>query len=334
MADPRRSSEAVRSSGGCHLRRPKRAASTGPPHLHLAPCFPAKPVAPSGVIVSLAVSAARRAFPSHSGLATSTSHATAISGWQERRRSTDLRARTIHHPQPQSHACPGDALRIVLPPTSFFPRHKPRLDSHPVASGPPRSQHLNAADMAFSLLLLPLLPLLALTPTAAAQGLLSTPGLPACATSCPILIQATQACGGTATTSQQIWSCFCQSGYLTTLHTSPNGICDGVCTAASEDQQLMQWYVGNCGSDFGASEHADTSGGAGQTGGTTVLVVTSTQAAGSTVVVPTQSATAGVSSSSNSGQSGFGGQNAETGSWWSGHWVRPRRFACSAPREY
>ncbi|KAK3109667.1 hypothetical protein LTR53_016827 [Teratosphaeriaceae sp. CCFEE 6253] len=118
----------------------------------------------------------------------------------------------------------------------------------------------------------PLLLLLAAT-TATAQLLTNgNSQLPSCATGCALLQQAAQACGGTTTASQTIWSCFCQSGYLVSLYSSPSGICDASCTAASDNQRVMTWFTTNCGTDHGASEHAD----AGSGGGTTVVVITST----------------------------------------------------------
>ncbi|KAK4553252.1 hypothetical protein LTR86_009552 [Recurvomyces mirabilis] len=137
--------------------------------------------------------------------------------------------------------------------------------------------------------------------------------LPSCASTCPLLSQAAAACGGTTSATQQIWSCFCQSGYLRTLYTSPAGICDAVCTNPSDNQQVMTWYTTNCGGDLGQSEHANAGG------ATTVIITsTSTSPAASTVASSTNTAGAAAGSSSSSGNS-----SGQKGSWWSSHykWV-------------
>ncbi|KAI7479429.1 hypothetical protein KC357_g4228 [Hortaea werneckii] len=149
-----------------------------------------------------------------------------------------------------------------------------------------------------------------------------TSQFPACAASCPLLVQAAQACGGTQTASQQIWSCFCQSGYLTSLKSSPNGICDGVCGAGtSENQQVMTWYNSNCGSDFGASEHPDTNSG----GATTTSAGAAGTSSSTLATVGTSGVAALPTTSASSGQvSGDDGdETSYEGSWWDAHykWV-------------
>ncbi|KAK3109564.1 hypothetical protein LTR53_017052 [Teratosphaeriaceae sp. CCFEE 6253] len=154
--------------------------------------------------------------------------------------------------------------------------------------------------------------LLLLAATATAQLLTNgNSQLPSCATGCALLQQAAQACGGTTTASQTIWSCFCQSGYLVSLYSSPAGICDASCTAASDNQQVMTWFTTNCGTDHGASEHA----GAGSGGGTTVVVITSTS-------TPASAAT-GAALPSTTASGGTVEPNTHTSSgstWWNGHW--------------
>lgn len=147
-----------------------------------------------------------------------------------------------------------------------------------------------------------------------------TSQLPACAASCPLLVQAAEACGGTQTASQQIWSCFCQSGYLTSLKSSPNGICDGVCGAGTSDnQQVMTWYNSNCGSDFGASEHPDTKAG----GATTTNLGAAGTSSTTLVTVGTSGVAALPTTSASSGQvSGDDGdETSYEGSWWDAHYV-------------
>ncbi|KAF2206542.1 hypothetical protein CERZMDRAFT_52884 [Cercospora zeae-maydis SCOH1-5] len=102
---------------------------------------------------------------------------------------------------------------------------------------------------------------LALLATAAVaqQGVLTNgnSNLPTCGQSCPLLVQAAQACSGTDVATQGTWVCFCQSAYLVNLRSSATGICDSTCTSPTDLQQVSTWYRTNCGSDNGASEHAD-----------------------------------------------------------------------------
>jgi hypothetical protein len=140
-------------------------------------------------------------------------------------------------------------------------------------------------------------------------------GLPACAQSCTILNQAATACGGLASANQVIWSCFCQSAYLTTLHSSPSGICDAFCTDASQNQQIMTWYQGNCGSDNGASEHADD-----RSGAQTTVTLTSTSSSATAAVGTT--ATKGAAAIASSTTQSSNGKLSDGSSWWDNHWVR------------
>lgn len=139
--------------------------------------------------------------------------------------------------------------------------------------------------------------------------------LPACAQQCPLLQQAAAACGGTTSSSQTIWSCFCQSGYLTSLKSSPAGICDSVCTNAADNQQVMTWYNSECGNDYGASEHANAAA-----GGATTVIITSTS---TSAPVAGQTANTVGAAAAATGSSVVSG-NANTpqgGSWWSTHYV-------------
>ncbi|KAI6914712.1 hypothetical protein KC318_g4355 [Hortaea werneckii] len=202
------------------------------------------------------------------------------------------------------------------------PNSPPRVSTGPAdaSTAPRRPAYMMKLSTASSTLLTALLFLI--TSTTAQLLVDGTSQLPACAASCPLLVQAAQACGGTQTASQQIWSCFCQSGYLTSLKSSPNGICDGVCGAGTSDnQQVMTWYNSNCGSDFGASEHPDTNAGgatttsagvAGTTSSTLATVGTSGVAA-----LPTTSASSGQVSGDD------GDETSYEGSWWDAHykWV-------------
>lgn len=159
--------------------------------------------------------------------------------------------------------------------------------------------------------------LLALLSTSLASAQLLAQGLPTCAQSCTTLNQAAQACNGVASANQNTWACFCQSGYLKSLYSSPSGICDAFCTDPSQNQQVMTWYQTNCGSDNGASEHADNG-----SGGQTTVVITSTSTSANPAAPTT--ATRGAASTASSGSNAQTGnrKQSEEGSWWDNHWVR------------
>lgn len=165
-----------------------------------------------------------------------------------------------------------------------------------------------------------LLPLLLASTTA--QVLTSGNGqLPTCAQTCSNLVRAAQACGGNAGTSTTIWSCFCQSAYITPFENNPAGVCTDTCTSASDNQNVMQWYKTNCGSDYGASEHG--------AGGTTTVVSTSTSAtaAGGQQTASSASAASATSTSGADVQGQGAAQTQQEGSWWSTHYVRSPSFS-------
>ena len=162
--------------------------------------------------------------------------------------------------------------------------------------------------------------LLALLCTSFAYAQLLTNGnsqFPQCASTCTLLNQAAQACGGTASANQAIWACFCQSAYLTSLKSSPTGICDAFCTNPTDNQQVMTWFNSNCGQDNGASEHPDS----GTNAGATTVVITSTSSA---VVGPSSAnvASNAPSATSASGTVASDADAQQNGSWFSNHWVR------------
>jgi len=75
--------------------------------------------------------------------------------------------------------------------------------------------------------------------------------LPSCAQQCQLLQQAQTACIPPAApvTQQSIYeSCFCQSGYLTTLVSNPAAVCGSVCQG-SDLTQVATWYKDNCVDD-------------------------------------------------------------------------------------
>ncbi|USW58126.1 hypothetical protein Slin15195_G114450 [Septoria linicola] len=163
---------------------------------------------------------------------------------------------------------------------------------------------------------------------AAQQGVLTNGNseLPACGTSCPLLIQAANACSATDVASQGAWVCFCQSAYLTQLRTSATGICDSTCTNPTDLQQVSTWYNTNCGSDNGASAHAGD--GSGTTGSAATGDQTTTDANGGSTDSNSQN-TGSSGSSSSSGSSGTIGGNTLNGvgvavdspqTWWENHY--------------
>ncbi|KAK5114021.1 hypothetical protein LTR85_010327 [Meristemomyces frigidus] len=137
--------------------------------------------------------------------------------------------------------------------------------------------------------------------------------LPSCATGCQNLINAAQACGGTTTANQQIWSCFCQSAYLKTLYTSATGTCDSACTNPADNQQVMTWYTSNCGTDDGASEHIDV----------TTVIITTTSASAAATVAASGSAASLPTTTASGGTVDPDSNTSDGKSWWNAHykWV-------------
>ncbi|EME38192.1 hypothetical protein DOTSEDRAFT_92651 [Dothistroma septosporum NZE10] len=150
---------------------------------------------------------------------------------------------------------------------------------------------------------------------AAQQGVISNGNsqLPACAQSCPLLVQAAQACSATNTATQSNWVCFCQSAYLNTLRSSAVGICDSVCTNPTDNAQVSTWYNSNCGSDNGASEHA-SDGNAGGAASSTVAGTTAATASG------TSRASATRTPKSSSAANTSGSATKHVGTWWEEHY--------------
>lgn len=116
--------------------------------------------------------------------------------------------------------------------------------------------------------------------------------LPACAQSCPTLLQAQQACvpppnGAAAVSNSDTYnSCFCHSNYLVSL----NGqAASGVCPACSagDTGTLQSWYQGFCkpggaasGATGGANGQATTSTSSTSTPAKTAAAATGTGAKG------------------------------------------------------
>ncbi|KAK2754242.1 hypothetical protein FQN54_007121 [Arachnomyces sp. PD_36] len=96
-----------------------------------------------------------------------------------------------------------------------------------------------------------------------------TDDFPACAAKCPILKEAESSCLASPSSDRATHvSCLCQSALLTTLHSSPNGVCDASCPSPDDLQTLQSWYADFCTS--GGEEPGDpTTGGQGSspTGG-------------------------------------------------------------------
>lgn len=158
--------------------------------------------------------------------------------------------------------------------------------------------------------------LLALLSASLASAQLLAQGLPACAQTCTLLNQAATACSGLQSANQGTWACFCQSAYLKTLYSSPSGICDAFCTDPAQNQQVMTWYQSNCGTDNGASEHADNG-----SGGQTTVVITSTSTSANPAAPTTATRGAAATASSGSSAQNANRKQSEGGSWWDNHWV-------------
>ncbi|KAI9668301.1 MAG: hypothetical protein M1821_001121 [Bathelium mastoideum] len=106
-------------------------------------------------------------------------------------------------------------------------------------------------------LLISALTILTLLPTTSAQQLLQYGAneLPTCAQGCTLLNQAQSACvppAAPVTNQATYQSCFCQSAYLRTLYTTPNGVCDAYC-GQSDLVKIQQWYDGLCKSGAAAT---------------------------------------------------------------------------------
>ncbi|KAF2159926.1 hypothetical protein M409DRAFT_29535 [Zasmidium cellare ATCC 36951] len=144
--------------------------------------------------------------------------------------------------------------------------------------------------------------------------------LPQCAQGCQALQQAASGCpGGTGSANQATWVCFCQSAFLTSLKTSSaSTLCNTACTNPTDAQQIGTWYTTNCGSDFGASEHAGGTTGDAATTSAAAGPSSSSTAAGQATATP--SSVAG-GSDADSGNSNFSaGKTQSSGDWWSTHY--------------
>lgn len=150
-----------------------------------------------------------------------------------------------------------------------------------------------------------------LAAVASAQQLLvySDTALPSCAQQCTVLQNAQTGCippAAPVTDALIYESCFCQSGYLTTLKSAGSTICSDVCEA-SDVAKIASWYQSNC-ADNGAAAAARVSAG---------TATDSTTATGvSTVASTLSTSTSGSSSSSSSSQGSSSSQNADSHHDW------------------
>lgn len=72
---------------------------------------------------------------------------------------------------------------------------------------------------------------------------------PACAVDCPILNEAQSSCQASPDNDRAtLVSCFCQSSLLTTLSSTPQGVCDASCSSVDDLKQLQSWYSSFCAS--------------------------------------------------------------------------------------
>lgn len=143
-------------------------------------------------------------------------------------------------------------------------------------ANPPWAPTANAVSPLLSLLLTISISILVLLPTALAQGESLLPSsasdsFPACALNCGLLRQAQDSCVPPAApkSDPSIYvTCFCQSDLITSLHNSPNGICDDSCNNPSDLALLQKWFNDFC-----------SSGGSVQTSTTTTATSPSTASA-------------------------------------------------------
>jgi len=155
-----------------------------------------------------------------------------------------------------------------------------------------------------------LLTSLIVTGTSAQQLLIfGDNALPSCAQQCTSLSQAQAACVPPANpvTNQATYeSCFCQSGYLTALKTSPESVCGNVCGTTDELSQIATWYTNNC-ADGGAAAAAAVSQSASTTSPTSTSTVSSSAAGNSAATSSTDTTSTRTS-------------NSQKEEWWANHW--------------
>ena len=92
--------------------------------------------------------------------------------------------------------------------------------------------------------------------TSAQQPTLLPATLPACAQTCPVVIQAQTGCvppAAPVTDAATYQSCFCQSGYLAPLRASSANICAPQC-ADGDFATISTWYKGFCAPGAAAAQ--------------------------------------------------------------------------------
>lgn len=140
-------------------------------------------------------------------------------------------------------------------------------------------------------------------PWAAAQQLLTygSGALPTCAEQCTILDTAQTGCVPPAApvTDQATYiSCFCQSGYISSLSTDASQYCGSVCSG--DDLTAIQtWYSSFCASDDSAAASQPTTTTAADAATTTTPTTQDTMAA-TTTAASAASSSAGSTSANSS----------------------------------
>ncbi|CAD0091252.1 unnamed protein product [Aureobasidium vineae] len=134
-----------------------------------------------------------------------------------------------------------------------------------------------------------------------AQQLLvySDTALPSCAQQCTVLQNAQTGCippAAPVTDAVIYESCFCQSGYLTTLKAAGSTICSDVCEAA-DVAKIASWYQSNC-ADNGVAAAARVSAGT-TTDSTSTTPVSTVASSASTSTAASSSSSQGTSPSKN-----------------------------------
>ena len=139
---------------------------------------------------------------------------------------------------------------------------------------------------------------LLLAPSFAQQVTLIPSTLPACATTCPSLINAQTLCvpPSAPVSSEAIYtSCFCQSNYLTPLKSSSANICAPQCSDG-DFAAIDSWFNGFCGVNAAAGPPATTP--------TTLITTTTPVVAPSKIATATAAGNVGVTQGNSSTSSG------------------------------
>ena len=134
--------------------------------------------------------------------------------------------------------------------------------------------------------------------------------LPACAATCPLVIQAQAACGPTVATGQDaLKSCFCQSAYLAPIYAANTNICAPQC-ADADFSSISTWFKGFCAA---GSTGATNNGGSANNGGAAAANPAANPAADPTTTTATTASASATAAAAN-GEAGL--DTPMTGNQW------------------